>query len=310
MEDGRAGEHRVQELNVIADYGDLCGEGPIWDSESGSLYWTDAVGLRFYRYDKSTGRHAVVKEGLEIFAFALNQPTGFVITNNSGIWTWDGASDTKLIVSEVGSTKCQMNDAVADPVGRLFAGSFFYDPKNEYELGRLIRLDTDGAARIVDEGIHLANGLGFSPDCSILYFTDSAARVIYAYDYNVKSGEVRNRRVVVKVPEHEGLPDGLTVDAEGFIWSAQWYGSCVVRYDPEGKLERRIPTPAKQTSAVTFGGEDFTDIFITTAAKSEPMPIMPPGYDPRSGYFGGRLYQINLGIQGKPEFKTQICPRQ
>jgi D-xylonolactonase len=116
--------------------------------------------------------------------------------------------------------------------------------------------------------------------------------------------------VVVKVPEHEGLPDGLTVDAEGFIWSAQWYGSCVVRYDPEGKLERRIPTPAKQTSAVTFGGEDFTDIFITTAAKSEPMPIMPPGYDPRSGYFGGRLYQINLGIQGKPEFKTQICPRQ
>jgi sugar lactone lactonase YvrE len=300
----------VKELNVIADYGDLCGEGPIWDPESGSLYWTDAVGLKFYRYHKPTGRHEVVKEGLEIFAFALNQYGGFVITNNSGIWTWDGANKTKLIVSEVDGTKCQMNDAIADPAGRLLAGSWFYNPEKEYELGKLIRVDVDGTASVVDEGIHLANGLGFSPDSRTLYFTDSVARVIYGYDYEIKSGEVRNRRIVVKVSANEGLPDGLTVDAEGFIWSAQWYGSSIVRYDPEGKLERRIPIPAKQTSAVTFGGEDFTDIFITTAAKSEPMPIMPPGYDPNFGYFGGRLYHINLGIQGKPEFKTEIYPEQ
>ncbi len=115
-----------------------------------------------------------------------------------------------------------------------------------------------------------------------------------------------NRRVFVRVPGSKGLPDGLTVDAAGFVWSAQWYGKCIVRYDPDGRIEREIETPAKQTSSVAFGGPELTDIFITTAAKSEPLPVMPPGYDPLNGFFGGPLYRIRLGVQGKPEFKTKI----
>jgi sugar lactone lactonase YvrE len=176
-----------------------------------------------------------------------------------------------------------------------------------YSVGHLIQVGGDGRASILDEGIHIANGLGFSPDCQILYFTDSAARCIYAYDYDVERGSARNRRVVIKVPENEGLPDGMTVDAEGFIWSAQWYGSGVVRYDPEGRVERRIAVLAKQTSSVAFGGEDLTDIFITSASRSYPTPLMPHGYNPSSGYCGGRLYHMNLGIRGKPEFKTNLC---
>jgi sugar lactone lactonase YvrE len=144
-------------------------------------------------------------------------------------------------------------------------------------------VDRDGTDHVVDEGFHLANGLAFSPDAKLLYFTDSAARRIYAYDYDQKTGEVRNRRVLVQVPDHEGLPDGLTVDAEGFLWSARWYGSCVIRYNPDGKVERSIMTPAKQTSSVMFGGPDLTDLFISSAARSEPMPVMPKGYDATSG---------------------------
>ena len=121
-----------------------------------------------------------------------------------------------------------------------------------------------------------------------------------------KTGSVRNRRVAVKVPETEGLPDGMTVDAEGFLWSAQWYGSCVVRYDPDGRAERRINIPAKQTSSLAFGGEELADIFVTSASRSFPTPLMPADYDPASGYFGGRLYHINLGIRGKPEFKADL----
>ena len=296
----------MEELAVIADYGDLCGEGPVWDPDTRTLYWTDCAGQKFYRYHQPSGKHELVKQNLEINGYALNRSGGFVITNNSGIWIWDGFDDVRLIAEKADGSKCQMNDAIADPEGRLFAGSWFYDPNKKYELGKLIRVDTDGTASLVDEGIHLANGLAFSPDCKILYFTDSAARRIYAYDYDRKTGNIRNRRVRVQVPDDEGLPDGLTVDAEGFLWSAQWYGSCVVRYDPDGKVERRIPTPAKQTSSVMFGGEDLTDIFITSAGKSEPMPIMPKGYDPSSGYFGGQLYRINLGIQGRPEYKANI----
>jgi D-xylonolactonase len=114
----------------------------------------------------------------------------------------------------------------------------------------------------------------------------------------------------VKVPNTSGLPDGLTVDAEGFVWSAEWYGSCIVRYDPDGRVERRIATPAKQTSSLMFGGPDLTDIFITSAGKSEPMPVMPPGYDPQSGNFGGALYHINPGIRGKREFLANISVKR
>jgi D-xylonolactonase len=285
-------------LTVIADYGDLCGENPLWDERTGSLYWTDCVGLKFYRYHQASGKLEMVKERLEINGCAFNQPGGFVISNSKGIWLWDGADKTRLVASEVEGTQCQMNDSIADPAGRFFAGSWFYNPSQE---------DTDGKSSVVDEGFHLSNGLGFSPDCKTLYFTDSTARLIYAYNYDIKTGSIVNRRVFVKVPNDEGLPDGLTVDAEGFVWSAQWYGGCVVRYDPDGKLERRLMTPAKQTSSLAFGGPDLTDIFITTAAKSEPMPVMPHGYDPNSGYFGGRLYQVNLGIQGKAEYKANIA---
>ena len=296
----------MPELSVIADYGDLCGEGPIWDVNSRRLYWTDITGQRFYSYDWATKQHRIVKEGFEVAGAAFNRAGGFVVANSSGIWLWDGAGEPRLVAEQADGCKCQMNDCIADPAGRLLAGSYFYDPSKDYPLGNLIRVDTDGTAHVIDEGIHLANGLGFSVDVRTLYFTDSAARTIYAYDYDSSTGIVRNRRAFVKVPATSGLPDGLTVDAEGFVWSAEWYGSRVVRYDPDGKIEREIPTPAKQTSSLAFGGPDLTDIFITSAGKSEPMPIMPPGYDPSSGYFGGALYHLNLGIRGKAEFVANI----
>ena len=293
-------------MEVIADYQDLCGECPVWDPVTGTLYWTDCVGRRFYRYCPQTGRPEIVKQDLEINGFRLNEGGGFVISNNSGIWLWDGADDLRLISDQVGGDKCQMNDCIADPEGRLLSGSWFYDPSGDYPLGKLMRVDTGGRVTVLDEGIHLANGLAFSLDYRTLYFTDSAARRIYVYDYDPRTGSARNRRVLVSVPDDEGLPDGLTVDAEGFLWSAQWYGSCVVRYDPDGKAERRIATPAKQTSCLTFGGPDFTDLYITSAARSEPMPVMPPGYDPKGGFFGGPLYRVKAGVRGRPECKTRI----
>jgi sugar lactone lactonase YvrE len=296
----------MSEVNVIADYGDLCGEGPVWDPDSGCLYWTDIDGRKFYRYDQAHNQHALVQQGIEIAGYCLNQPGGFVIANSGGIWLWDGAGDLQLIASQMENAKCQMNDAIADPEGRFFAGSNFYDADQPYELGKLIRVDHDGTARVVDEGFQLPNGLAFSPDEKTMYFTDSAARRIYSYEYDRHTGDLRNRRILVQVQDDEGLPDGLTVDAQGFLWSAQWYGGCVVRYDPEGHIERRIVIPAKQVSSIAFGGKDLTDIFITSAGKSWPSPLMPRAYDPFSGNIGGQLYHINLGLPGKPDYKTRI----
>lgn len=296
----------MAELTVLVDEGNLCGEGPLWDGSSKRLYWTDITGLKFFCYEWTSRRHFLVKDGWEVTGVALNESGGFVVANSSGVWLWDGAGEPRRLAEQADGHKCQLNDCIADPAGRLLAGSCFYDPTRDYQLGCLLCVDCDGRARVIDEGIHLANGLGFSVDARTLYFTDSVARTIYAYDYDATHGTVRNRRVFVRVPSTAGLPDGLTVDAEDFVWSAEWYGSRVVRYDPDGKIEREIRTPAKQTSSLAFGGDDLTDIFITSAAKSEPMPIMPPGYDPNSGFFGGPLYHLNLGIPGKPEFVCRI----
>jgi sugar lactone lactonase YvrE len=293
-------------VSILADSGDLCGEGPLWDERCQCLYWTDQTGARFHRYEYKSRCHNVVKTGLEVNGFAVHDSGGFVVTNSSGIWCWDGLGEPQLIAAEVDGAVCKMNDCIADPEGRLFTGSVFYDPDGDYQAGKLMRMDTDGSAHIVDDGFHIANGLAFSPDLMALYFTDSGARRIYRYDYDRASGQVRNRRVLVQVPADEGLPDGLTVDADGFLWSAQWYGSCVVRYDPDGQEERRIPIPAKQVSSVTFGGPEFTDVFVTSAGRSEPMPVMPSGYDAYSGHFGGELFGFRSEIPGRPEFRAKL----
>jgi D-xylonolactonase len=248
----------------------------------------------------------MVKQDLTIYAFRRNRQGGFVITNNEGIWLWKGDGALTLIAAEADGSKCQVNDCVADARGRLLAGSYFYNPAAEYELGKLIRVDANGQATVIDEGFHLANGLGFSPDGKVLYFADTAARRIYAYDYDLSAGAVRNRRVLVQVPNEEGLPDGLAVDAAGFIWSAQWYGSCIVGYDPDDKVERRVQMPAKQVSSLAFGGPELTDIFITSAGQSEIMPIMPSEYDPTAGNFGGALYHLNLEIVGQQQYPANI----
>jgi D-xylonolactonase len=299
-------ENKNTELRVIANCGDLVGECPVWDAETSSLYWTDFAGEKFYCYRWISREAELIKRGIEITGFAVNESGGFIVANTRGIWFWDGSGAMRLLVSEVDNVACRMNDAIADPVGRFLAGTCFYKPDQRYPLGQLIRVETGGEAAILDDGIHLANGLAFSPDCATLYLTDSALRTIYAYDYDVKSGNVAHRRVVVNISDTEGIPDGLTVDAEGFIWSAQWYGSCAVRYDPDGKIERRIPCPAKQPSSLAFGGKDLTDLFITSAGNSFPSPLMPAGYDAKTGHFGGELYHVNLGIPGRLEFKTKM----
>jgi len=289
--------------------GDLCGECPVWHPKDGCLYWTDCVGLKFQRFNPILREHEVLRTGIEIYGFRPNQPGGWVFTNTRGVWTWDGAGEPLLFAEEADGTRLQLNDCVADAAGRLLTGSFFYDPGTNYEPGRLIKVENDGTATVLDEGFDLSNGLGFSPDGGRLFFTDSVARRIYAYDYDVLNGSARNRRIFVQVPREEGIPDGLAVDAEGFVWSAQWYGGCVVRYDPDGKVERRVAVPAKQTSSAAFGGPALDELFITSAGKSEPMPVMPPGYDPDSGVIGGSLYRYAAGVRGTPQAAANITPQ-
>ncbi len=288
------------EWAVAADTRDLCGEHPLWDERAAALYWTDITGQRTHRL-RSDGSVDLVQEGTEIAGFTLNDPSGFAVVNSQGAWLWDGADSWRSL------TGGPFNDCIADAEGRLIAGSIYYDPNRpDYPLGSLISVAQDGSASILDEGFRLANGLAFSPDNRTLYFADSASRVIYAYDYDLSKGTVAHRRVLARFDPEDGLPDGLAIDAAGFIWCAVWFGRCILRIDPEGTIERRAELPVTQISSLTFGGRDLTDVYITTAGKPDAIELAPPGYDPNAVDSGGKLYRSNLGIAGLPAHRTRI----
>ena len=141
------------------------------------------------------------------------------------------------------------------------------------------------------------------------YFADTVARCIYRYDWRRSDGELSNRRVFARIDRAEGIPDGLAIDAEGFVWCAHWFGGCVTRYDPDGKRERRIDLPASQTSSLAFGGPDLDEIYVTSAARSNALVLAPEGYDPARVFVGGPLYRFRCGIQGRPKFQSRISPR-
>jgi sugar lactone lactonase YvrE len=292
--------------SVLADDNNLCGEAPLWDPVRQRLYWTDCVGKKFYCYDWQAQVKRVVLDGFEVNGCAVDRSGDLIFANNSGVWIWDHQNSPKLLIGEVGSSKLQLNDCIADPKGRLLAGSCFYDPKGTYQLGKLFSIEPSGELRILDDGFHLANGLAFSKDGKTLYFADSVDRKVFAYSYDPDTGRTRSRRTLIDLNANWGLPDGITVDADDFVWVAVWYGGCVCRYDPDGKLERKIQVPAKQSSSVMFGGPELRDLFVTSAARSEPMPVMPPGYDAQTGYFGGALFQFDLPMAGKPEHRTDL----
>jgi D-xylonolactonase len=297
---------KEQEVRVVADYRDLCGEGPLWDYEKQILYWTDIDGKKLYRYLWNERRHELIHKGFKVNGFAMQESGGFVVTNSEGAWLWTLGSKPTLLASQADGQECVLNDCIADPEGRVYSGSYHHNPNGPSAPSFLFCIDTDGSVHVADEGIRFSNGLAFSPDGTTLYFSDTTARCIYAYEWHRETGKLTNRRVFVRLPREEGFPDGLTVDAEGFIWCAHWFGACITRYDPDGKRERRVTLPASQTSSLAFGGPDLDLIFVTSAALNNMLDFAPPGYDPSKVFVGGRLYELKSEIQGRKEHHSRI----
>ena len=288
------------EVETLASDGNLCGEAPTWDAAGNSILWVDADSALIFRLSLSDEKKSVISRGLPVAGIALNRNGGMIFAGAAGLHLWRAQDDYKTIVSEHDGESLVFNDIIAGPKGRIYAGTYYWGENGMEKTGKFYLIDTDGAVRVMDEGIKISNGLGFSPDNQTLYYADSGARCIYAYDVNADTGDLMGRRNFVEVPLDEGIPDGLTVDADGYVWSAQWYGRQVVRYDPDGGVERRIPTPAMQTSSVAFGGPDLTDLYITSAGQYWPSDLIPSGFNTEA-FMGGSLYRIRLDIRGKPE---------
>jgi D-xylonolactonase len=287
-------------IEAIVQDGDRCGEGPIWDAARRRLVWDDNASNLVFAFGPATGEKTVLNRDLMVSGIAIDRSGGLLFGGSGGLHLWRGPGDHRTIVGDL-----NINDMIADPRGRIFAGTCYWDAGGMAKYGALHRIEPCGACVIVQEGLELANGLGFSPDDRTLYCTDSAQRRIVAYDYRAETGDISRRRVFSQVPTTEGIPDGLTVDCEGFVWSAQWYGAQLVRYDPDGKVERRIPMPVQQVSSLAFGGDDLTDLYVTTAADAWPSPLAPASYHVNRP-MGGALYRLRLDIQGRLEHLAEF----
>jgi D-xylonolactonase len=189
----------------------------------------------------------------------------------------------------------RFNDVHADTQGRVFCGTM----PTKQRPGRLYRLDRDGSIHKVLEGIGCSNGMGFTLDRKQMYYTDSEAYTIYLFDYDEATGGLSNQRIFVQHDASLGLPDGMTVDAHGFVWSAHWDGNALLRYNPQGEEVMRIPFPAKKVSSITFGGDDYSDIYVTTAGGDNK---------PVEGEGAGALFRLRVpGVRGLPEYYSRVC---
>ena len=272
----------------------LVGEGPVWDDRRGLLWWIDVKNPRLFRYDPSGGDNRELVMPERIGCVAVRQGGGLIGAFMSG-FKWidpETGATTSIVDPEPAQPGNRFNDGKCDRRGRLLAGTM--DNAEIECTGTLYRLDPDLSVHVMCTDVHLSNGLGWSPDDRILYYTDSLRRTIWAYDYDLDAGAIANRRVFARVPDQAGVPDGLCVDAEGCVWSAHWGGWRLTRYAPDGRIERVVEMPVPQPSCPAFGGPELDVLYVSSAAIG-----MTPADFARAPD-GGGLFALDVGVRGLP----------
>jgi sugar lactone lactonase YvrE len=270
------------------------GEGPVWDHREQVLYWIDIKTPRLVRFDSATGENRATPLAERIGCLAVREQGGLIAALETGFKWLDPATGAlePLLDPEPDKPQNRFNDGKCDRRGRFFAGSM--DDAERACTGTLYRLDPDHSVHVMRSDVHLANGLDWSPDGRVMYFTDSLRRTIYAFDYDPDTGAMSGERVFATVAEEAGVPDGLTVDAEGFVWSAHWGGWRLTRYAPDGRIERVVEMPVPQPSSCCFGGADLDVLYVTSAAIEMTAADLEKAPD------GGGLFALDAGVAGLP----------
>jgi sugar lactone lactonase YvrE len=244
--------------------GSILGEGPVWNEEEQALYWLDVFMPGLNRFDPLTGINRVTRLAQPIYAMALCAGGNAIGSFENGVGFVDLDRGTIDIIGDPKAGQpVNFNDGKCDRRGRFWTGTMAKDWSSP--IGALYRIEPSNRITQMDDGIILSNGLGWSPDNRIMYFTDFGRRVIYAYDFDPDTGAVMRRRPFIEVPAEAGFPDGMTVDAEGCLWVAHWDGWQVSRYGPDGKSREMVRMPVQRPTSCAFGGPDLSVLYITSA---------------------------------------------
>ncbi len=292
-----AGQGASEQPECIVDLPCQTGEGPLWHPEEEVLYWVDIPQGRLYRFTPDSGANDLVFErkngaigGLTIQA----DGSLLLFMDRGAIGIWRDGHGLEILIDEIEPERdSRFNDVIADPRGRVFCGTM---PTGRAG-GRLYRLDPDASLTELFDEVGCSNGMGFTPTEDGFYFIDSPSQQISRFDYDRSSGDLSGRTLFVDTTGDAGVPDGMTVDAEGCIWCARWDGAVLVRYSPAGDELQRIHFPVQKVSSATFGGPDLEDLYVTTAG----------GQDRESnGELAGSLFHLRPGVRGRAEFRSLI----
>ena len=249
---------------LVVDAHAQLGEGPLWDPRTKELLWVDILAGVVHRYDPRTGADRPFDAGSYVGAVVPRAAGGYALALADGFALASPDGEVTPLVAVGHDEAVRMNDGACDGRGRFWAGSMRLD--EAAGGGCLYRLDPDHSVEVICEGVTISNGID-------------------VFDFDAASGMATNRRRLVPV-DGPGVPDGLVVDAEGYLWVAFWGGGSVRRYSPEGRLAEVVEVPATHTTKAAFGGPDLTSLYVTTAAGDEPH--------------AGGLFVVEPGVAGLP----------
>jgi len=291
----------MKKAELLVNLGGVIGEGICWDESANMLYWIDLLANKIFSYDLSANAIKILDVGQNTGCIAVREKGGLIAGLQHGIYFVDMSTEKMELVASPEADKPgnRFNDGECDCMGRFFAGTMSKaldsGAGDTTPHGSLYRMDADGSVEKVLENVTISNGIGFTPDNTVMYYIDSPTHCVDAFDYDKETGAISGRRQVVVVPEELGMPDGMTVDAEGMIWVGMWGGGAVVRFDPAtGKMLEKIELPAPFVTTMVFGGKDMDEMFVNTAKMNTDLNKYPDA---------GGVFRIKMDVKGQYTYK-------
>jgi L-arabinonolactonase len=283
------------EITCVVDAKAELGEGTVWDPATGALWWIDIYKKLIHRYTPATGKDDTWQAPEFLGCIGLRAKGGLVVTMASGFYFFDPATGAfePIVDPEAHIADTRFNDGKVDRQGRFWSGSMFEATGRPVEfIGALYRLDPDLSVHKVIDGVGCSNGLAWSPDSKTMYFSDSHAGAVWAYDFDAATGDVENRRTFIDMTVTGGVADGATVDSDGCYWVTIPVTSKVCRYDPSGKLMQTVVLPTDLPTCCEFGGQNLDVLYVTTAVLMRPDQHFSGQRNP------GGLFAVEAGVKG------------
>ena len=284
-------------LRCVVPGTDVLGETPLWCEKTQSVLWLDIEQARLQRFHPTSGRHDVFQfDERYVGSIALLRRPGRVLAAlDRALYTFDLGTGRRELLCEVepADADTRLNDGRCDSLGRLWVGTM--DNQLHRGIGGFYRVDPDGSVHRQFGDVIVANTVALSPEEDTIYFSDTRRHVTWRFALDVASGNLGDRQVFVDYAPSRDRPDGACVDSEGFVWNAIFAGGRVIRYAPDGRVDRVLTVPVSNPTCVCLGGPELRTLYITTARRFLTQRQL------RDEPWAGSLLAIDVEVPGLPE---------